>query len=132
MANPGGFTVANLRKQILEKLNNLCGVCLKDTIDTDYMWNFSDPKISLKIPPSYLEGVNICAKCYNSHNGPKMEDLIRETLIDILGFRSSSFENITRVVMPNGTDGLMCRECNNFCPYVDSNQQDGSYICPEH
>lgn len=34
-----------------------------------------------------------------------------------------------RVVMPNGVDGLNCRVCGEFWPYVEINTPEGYYIC---
>lgn len=37
--------------------------------------------------------------------------------------------NEERVVMPNGLDGLICRGCKEFWPYVEINTACGNFIC---
>ena len=127
-----------MREFIRKALHHNCGCCGKRCDNYyDHCWQMADAAIALSHPPNYLQEVYICDTCYNSANGPKMEQVIRGYLINVLGLKIDVFDinknfDEYRAVMPNGADGYVCTKCNEFCPYVNPNQPDGSYICPSH
>ena len=47
------------------------------------------------------------------------------------GTRHGSPKSAKRIIAENGTDGYNCEKCKNFCAYVEPNQLNGGYVCPD-
>jgi hypothetical protein len=108
----------------------ICGTC--DATKPNVNWPLKTRAyLGYKIYPEDIVGVPLCLTCARMNDGRSASDIEIKTA----RIRSSPrFLALTktapaRVTLPDGSDGMNCKSCANFWPYVESNQADGSYRC---
>lgn len=77
-----------------------------------------------RIPLAYIWSGDSVVVAYQTDRGISVHDclLLRNALISI--------RKAAAITMPNGSEGYLCLDCQQFFPYVEANQPNG-YICRE-